>query len=127
MTEMMLSATVRERTKLDGRYRESASWQSMQAYLDDWRAARARLDRQIAELTVMVERRRQQVRRGEWPPETAGSTPITADDALAASEALLTSTPPEPVVDLMAALERSVAEAKAARDRQRRDQDDVDA
>lgn len=62
-----LAATVRERTKLDGRYRESAAWQSMEQHLNDWRTAHARLDHQIAELTVMMERRQQQVRRGGWP------------------------------------------------------------
>lgn len=138
MTEM-LSATVRERTRLDGRYRESASHQSMQAFLDDWVAARARLDRQIAELTVMVERRKQQVRSGEWPPEHDTVSPRRCDrcdgtDFLCSAlngddepvwlcrdciSAMTGNEPPaeDRVVDLMAALEQSVAEAKAARQR----------
>ena len=68
-----LTAVVHERTTLDGRYRQNAAWQSMQTYLDDWTAARARLDRQIAELTVMVERRQVAVRKGEWPAGEIGS------------------------------------------------------
>lgn len=94
-----IASAVERGTSISDRYRESASWQSMDAFLVDWHRAQHRLNRQITELTKLRDERRDATERGEWPPPT-------------------TSPAEGRVVDLMAALEQSIADARAARDRQ---------
>ena len=76
-----LTTTVTARTALPARYREHASWQSMDAYINDWVAARGRLDAQIVELRVLQLQRRREVERGEWPRAASPSETDHREDA----------------------------------------------
>lgn len=66
---MKLIATgIQRDTEISDTYRRCAAWQSMEAYLLDWKAARDRLDRQIGEMDRMLGQRRAAEQAGEWPP-----------------------------------------------------------
>jgi hypothetical protein len=95
-------SVVCERTTIGDRYRASAAWQSMDAYLVDWKMAYERLGRQIAELEAMRDQRKADKEAGVWPPDVV--VQVSAEDR---------------VTGLMEALEQSVNAAKAERDRLR--------
>lgn len=90
-----LASTVGQRTTLADGYRQHASHQSMSVYLKDWEKAHARLGRQIEELRRLRDDRRE----NGFPPKDRDAKPA----------------PEETVVDLMAALEESIAAAKERR------------
>ena len=81
----MLSNVVRHKTELLPGYRVYASWQSMQAFVDDWEKAQRRLQRRIELLKALVEERKQQEADGSWKHVVAvyeqGKTPKTVRSA----------------------------------------------
>lgn len=98
---MLVSGRVDTATTISERYRQHASHQSMTVYLNDWERAHARLGRQIETLRTLRDQRKAEAEGGEWPPPPA-------------EKQVCMVTAHQPVVDLMAALEKSVSEARAA-------------
>lgn len=97
----LLADFIRRTTGIPKTYREHAAYQSIDAYLDDWRKAHDQLGKRIEALQALRDERALQVLQGEWPPA-----------------ALEEPVPERPQVeDLLANLERSIVAAKAARAR----------
>lgn len=92
--------TVQAYTAIGDGYKAHAGVPSIEWHLEDWRAAHERLTNAIERLEALRVERLGQIERGEWPVPVP--PPSAAENH---------------VLDLMQALEESVANAKATRAR----------